>query len=81
MYFLSPDIPAGDAPIILEVKWDAFLPDLIREAVLLPGRRVNAFSKYSRAASASEPVQNCRLRPARCRPFQSGSWHDTRRSL
>ncbi len=48
--FLSPDcvtIPAGDAPIILEVKWDAFLPDLIRDAVGLPGRRVTAFSKYA----------------------------------
>ena len=48
--FLSPDcvtVPAGDAPIILEVKWDAFLPDLIRDAVRLPGRRVTAFSKYA----------------------------------
>lgn len=26
-------IPAGDAPIILEVKWDEFLPDIIRDAV------------------------------------------------
>ena len=50
MYFLSPDcvtIPAGDAPIILEVKWDSFLPDLIRDTVQLPGRRVTAFSKYA----------------------------------
>ena len=48
--FLNPDcitIPAGDAPIILEVKWDAFLPDIIRDAVQLPGRRVGAFSKYA----------------------------------
>ena len=30
-------VPAGDAPIILEVKWDAYLPDIIRDAVLLPG--------------------------------------------
>ena len=48
--FLNPDcvtIPAGDAPIILEVKWDAFLPDIIRDAVQLPGRRVSAFSKYA----------------------------------
>ncbi len=48
--FLSPDcvtVPAGDAPIILEVKWDAFLPGLIRDAVRLPGRRVTAFSKYA----------------------------------
>ena len=48
--FLDPDcvtIPAGDAPIILEVKWDGFLPDVIRDAVQLTGRRVSAFSKYA----------------------------------
>jgi hypothetical protein len=48
--FLKPDcvtIPAGDAPIILEVKWDAYLPDIIRDAVQLEGRRVSAFSKYA----------------------------------
>ena len=48
--FLNPDcptIPAGEAPIILEVKWDSYLPDIIRDAVRLPGRRVTAFSKYA----------------------------------
>ena len=48
--FLNPDcitVPAGDAPMILEVKWDAFLPDIIRDAIRLPGRRVTAFSKYA----------------------------------
>ena len=40
-------IPAGDAPILLEVKWDAFLPSIIRDAVQTPGRRVEAFSKYA----------------------------------
>ena len=48
--FLKPDcvtIPAGEAPIILEVKWDSFLPDIIRDAVTLPGRRAAAFSKYA----------------------------------
>lgn len=48
--FLNPDcvtIPAGDAPILLEVKWDAFLPSVIRDAVQTPGRRVEAFSKYA----------------------------------
>jgi len=48
--FLSPacvTIPAGDAPVILEVKWDAFLPDVIRDAVRIPGRRAAAFSKYA----------------------------------
>jgi hypothetical protein len=48
--FLNPNcitIPAGEAPIILEVKWDAYLPDIIRDAVQLEGRRVSAFSKYA----------------------------------
>lgn len=48
--FLDPDcltVPAGNAPVILEVKWDAFLPDIIRDAVRLPGRHVTAFSKYA----------------------------------
>lgn len=48
--FLNPDcvtVPAGDAPAILEVKWDAYLPEIIRAAVRLPGRRASAFSKYA----------------------------------
>lgn len=48
--FLNPEcptIPAGDAPIILEVKWDAYLPDIIRDAVQLSGRSACAFSKYA----------------------------------
>lgn len=48
--FLDPDcvtVPAGDAPIILEVKWDNYLPEIIRAAVQLEGRRVSAFSKYA----------------------------------
>ena len=48
--FLDPGcvtIPAGDSPIILEVKWDAFLPDLIRDLVQLEGRHTGAFSKYA----------------------------------
>ena len=49
--FLNPDcvmIPAGDAQIILEVKWDEFLPDIIRDILQLPdGRREGAFSKYA----------------------------------
>ena len=50
MDFLDPDcptIPAGDAPILLEVKWDEFLPDIIRDIVQLPGRHASAFSKYA----------------------------------
>lgn len=48
--FLNPDcvtIPAGDAPILLEVKWDAFLPSIIRDVVQMPGRHAAAFSKYA----------------------------------
>ncbi len=48
--FLNPDcltIPAKDAGIILEVKWDEFLPSIIRDAVQTPGRHVTAFSKYA----------------------------------
>ena len=36
----------GD-PIILEVKWDEFLPEIIRDAVGLDNRRVGAYSKYA----------------------------------
>lgn len=48
--FLDPGcvtVPAGNAPAVLEVKWDAFLPDLIRDAVQLAGRRTAPFSKYA----------------------------------
>lgn len=48
--FLNPDtitVPAGDAPIILEVKWDDFLPSIIRDAVAVPDRKVSSFSKYA----------------------------------
>ncbi len=40
-------LPVWDAPIILEVKWDAFLPSVIRDAVQLSGRRTQSFSKYA----------------------------------
>ncbi|MBQ2951990.1 MAG: polyphosphate polymerase domain-containing protein [Clostridia bacterium] len=49
--FLNPDcvtIPAGEGrDIILEVKWDDYLPTIIRHAVQLKGRRQSAFSKYA----------------------------------
>ncbi len=47
--FLNPDcvmVPAGDQAAVMEVKWDAFLPDIVRDAVQLKGRRTAAFSKY-----------------------------------
>lgn len=43
----SPTLPAGEAPIILEVKWDEFLPDIVRDAVAVPNRHAAAFSKYA----------------------------------
>ena len=42
-----PTVPAGDSPIILEVKWDRFLPSLIRDIVQLESRHTSAFSKYA----------------------------------
>lgn len=48
--FLNPDsvtVAAGDTPIILEVKWDEYLPDIIRGAIWLENRRAGAFSKYA----------------------------------
>lgn len=47
--FLNPytiTLPAGEKTYILEVKWDEYLPDIIKSAVLIPGRNVSAFSKY-----------------------------------
>ena len=47
--FLNPDCPtiaAGQPVTVLEVKWDEYLPDCVRQAVQLRGRRETAFSKY-----------------------------------
>ncbi len=40
-------IPAGEDAIILEVKWDEFLPDIIKDIVQLKNSRAGAFSKYA----------------------------------
>lgn len=40
-------IPVPDSPCILEVKWDNFLPDIIRDAILLECRHSTAYSKYA----------------------------------
>ena len=48
--FLNPacvTIPASGNDIILEVKWDDYLPTIIRHAVQLKGRRQTAYSKYA----------------------------------
>ncbi|MBO6039728.1 MAG: polyphosphate polymerase domain-containing protein [Oscillospiraceae bacterium] len=50
--FLDPGvtIPAGDAPqYLIEVKWDEYLPEIVRAAVQTPGRRAAAFSKYAQS--------------------------------
>ncbi len=47
---LSPDvitIPAGDVKILLEVKYDAFLPSVVRDIIQLNSRKASAFSKYA----------------------------------
>jgi hypothetical protein len=48
--FLNPHcttIPVPDSPCILEVKWDNFLPDVIRDIVQLGDRHSTAYSKYA----------------------------------
>lgn len=50
--FLNPacvTVPIKDSPCILEVKWDNYLPDVIRSAIQLDGRHSSAFSKYAAA--------------------------------
>lgn len=50
MDFLNPDclmLPIMDDVRILEVKWDSFLPDTIRNVIQLENRRAGAFSKYA----------------------------------
>lgn len=42
-------IPATDAAGVLEVKWDAWLPDVVKNAVQIPSLRSSAFSKYAQA--------------------------------
>lgn len=42
-----PTIPIKGSPVILEVKWDAWLPEIIRDAVQLENRRSTSFSKYA----------------------------------
>lgn len=44
----SPTVPAPGLPALVEVKWDSFLPETVKEALYLPGRQAGAFSKYAR---------------------------------
>lgn len=48
--FMDPDgltLPVDGDPMILEVKWDDYLPSVIRRAVALKGRRQGSYSKYA----------------------------------
>ncbi len=48
--FLDPHgltLPVEGDPMLLEVKWDDYLPNVIKRAVALRGRRQGAFSKYA----------------------------------
>lgn len=40
-------LPVEDSPMLLEVKWDEYLPGIIRRATALKGRGSTAFSKYA----------------------------------
>ena len=42
-----PTVPVGDDFGVLEVKWDEFLPEVVRLAASLPNLRPTAFSKYA----------------------------------
>lgn len=42
-----PTISVPDSPTILEVKWDAYLPDIIRDVVQVKGCHAAAYSKYA----------------------------------
>ncbi|MGN0972063.1 MAG: VTC domain-containing protein, partial [Aristaeellaceae bacterium] len=48
--FLNPDgltLPIPDNVTLLEVKWDEYLPGVIRQAAALKSRTPTAFSKYA----------------------------------
>lgn len=48
--FLNPHcitVPVSGSPCILEVKWDNYLPDVIRQMVQLGERHSTAYSKYA----------------------------------
>ena len=47
--FLNPDLPFLQTyhEAILEVKWDEYLPQIIRDCVQVKSRRSAAFSKYA----------------------------------
>ena len=40
-------ITVANSPIILEIKWDEYLPDIIKDIIQLNAGRIGAFSKYA----------------------------------
>lgn len=49
--FELPTLSSGDKAIVLEVKYDAFLPDIIRNAIQIGSISETAFSKYAACRS------------------------------
>ncbi len=45
--FDLPTIPIKNSPVILEVKWDEFLPSIVTDIIQLNGINRTAFSKYA----------------------------------
>ena len=40
-------VPIANNPMILEIKWDEYLPDIIKDIIQLNSGRIGAFSKYA----------------------------------
>ncbi len=40
-------IPVKDVPMIMEVKWDEYLPDIIKDVIRMGNHSQGAFSKYA----------------------------------
>ena len=40
-------VPIANNPIILEIKWDEYFPDIIKDIIQLNRGRIGAFSKYA----------------------------------
>lgn len=40
-------VPIANNPIILEIKWDEYLPDIVKDIIQLSNGRIGAFSKYA----------------------------------
>ncbi|MBQ9349229.1 MAG: polyphosphate polymerase domain-containing protein [Oscillibacter sp.] len=45
--FDCPMVPVGRPAVLMEVKWNHYLPDVVRSAIQVPGRPWQSFSKYA----------------------------------